>query len=245
MDICDTMKVKKKRAKTKTAASIGNGWLSTDEEEIERRRLRSFEESLKVKRIRTEKQLNESIYGDYLVSSGSDSQYVVEYRDKYSRINSCTCPDYQINGLSSCKHIERVSRFLMRKKAPDKRRCSEVFLNYSAKEFGKEFGKESAKEPVIEVLWADNLRANSKVKKLLSPYFSSDNTLLLASLDSWKTLEKHIYLTTSEVIEYVKNKFSVIYSLSGMRDLLHRLGYEYKKPKLVPGNPDILVAIEN
>jgi hypothetical protein len=23
-----------------------------------------------------------------------------------------------------------------------------------------------------------------------------------------------------------------------MRDLLHRLGYEYKKPKLVPGNPD-------
>ncbi len=24
-----------------------------------------------------------------------------------------------------------------------------------------------------------------------------------------------------------------------MRDLLHRVGYEYKKPKLVPGNPDI------
>ena len=29
------------------------------------------------------------------------------------------------------------------------------------------------------------------------------------------------------------------YSLSGLRDLLHRLGYEYKKPKLVPGNPDL------
>jgi len=26
---------------------------------------------------------------------------------------------------------------------------------------------------------------------------------------------------------------------SGMRDLLHRLGYEYKKPKCVPGNPDL------
>ncbi|NOY73961.1 MAG: IS630 family transposase [Gammaproteobacteria bacterium] len=54
-----------------------------------------------------------------------------------------------------------------------------------------------------------------------------------------KSLEKHIYLTTSEVIEYVKDKFGIVYSLSGMRDLLHRLGYEYKKPKLVPGNPDI------
>jgi len=52
-------------------------------------------------------------------------------------------------------------------------------------------------------------------------------------------LEKPIYLTTNEVIEHVKNKFSVIYSLGGMRDLLHRLGYEYKKPKLVPDIPDI------
>lgn len=27
--------------------------------------------------------------------------------------------------------------------------------------------------------------------------------------------------------------------LHRLRNLLHRLGYEYKKPKLVPGNPDI------
>lgn len=24
-----------------------------------------------------------------------------------------------------------------------------------------------------------------------------------------------------------------------MRNILHRLGYEYKKPKCVPGNPDL------
>jgi len=54
-----------------------------------------------------------------------------------------------------------------------------------------------------------------------------------------KALEEHIYLTTREVIEYVNDKFGIVYSLSGMRDQLHRLGYEYKKPKLVPGDPDI------
>ena len=54
-----------------------------------------------------------------------------------------------------------------------------------------------------------------------------------------KELERHIYLTTRTVIEYVQNAFSVIYTPSGMRDLLHHLGYEYKKPKLVPGAPDI------
>ncbi len=51
-------------------------------------------------------------------------------------------------------------------------------------------------------------------------------------------LEEDIFLTTLCVIKYVKDEFNVSYAPSGMRDLLHRLGYEYKKPKLVPGNPD-------
>lgn len=52
-------------------------------------------------------------------------------------------------------------------------------------------------------------------------------------------LNNTIHLTTYSVIEYVKENYNIKYSVSGMRDLLHRLGYEYKKPKLVPGNPDI------
>ena len=51
-------------------------------------------------------------------------------------------------------------------------------------------------------------------------------------------LESQIYLTTSSVIEYVKNAFDVTYTMGGMRDLLHRMGYEFKKPKLAPGNAD-------
>ena len=39
------------------------------------------------------------------------------------------------------------------------------------------------------------------------------------------------------VIEYVNKTMGQQYSQSGMRDLLHRLGYEYKKPTLAPGNP--------
>jgi len=53
-------------------------------------------------------------------------------------------------------------------------------------------------------------------------------------------LNSNIHLTTQSVIEFVEKKFEITYSLSGMRDLLHRLGYEYKKPKLVPGNPDLV-----
>jgi transposase len=51
-------------------------------------------------------------------------------------------------------------------------------------------------------------------------------------------LESKIYLTTNAIIEFVRAAFKIEYTPSGMRDLLHRLGYEFKKPKLVPGNPD-------
>jgi transposase len=51
-------------------------------------------------------------------------------------------------------------------------------------------------------------------------------------------LDTQIFLTTKSVIDYINNEFDIAYSSSGMRDLLHRLNYEYKKPKLVPANPN-------
>ena len=53
-----------------------------------------------------------------------------------------------------------------------------------------------------------------------------------------KERDSKIYITTTEIIHYVLNEFDVEYSVSGMCDLLHRIGYEYKKPKIIPGNPD-------
>lgn len=52
-------------------------------------------------------------------------------------------------------------------------------------------------------------------------------------------LDSKIYLTTSEICDFVKERFGVEYKVSGMTDLLHRLGYTYKKPVLKPGKPDV------
>lgn len=51
-------------------------------------------------------------------------------------------------------------------------------------------------------------------------------------------LDEQIYPTTKSICELVWSEFKKRYTVSGMTDLLHRLGYVYKKPKLVPGNPD-------
>jgi transposase len=51
-------------------------------------------------------------------------------------------------------------------------------------------------------------------------------------------LDEHLYLTSIEIIDYVQKQYRITYSLSGMKDLLKRLGFSYKKPKHVPGKMD-------
>jgi len=50
-----------------------------------------------------------------------------------------------------------------------------------------------------------------------------------------KELRRKIYLCTTEIIGYIKTNFNIEYSHSGITYLLHRLGFSYKKPNLVPG----------
>ena len=58
----------------------------------------------------------------------------------------------------------------------------------------------------------------------------------LAKLE--KELRANIYLCTKEIIAYVKANFKIKYSISGMTNLLHRIGFSYKKPDVVPGKAD-------
>lgn len=51
-------------------------------------------------------------------------------------------------------------------------------------------------------------------------------------------LDSHIYPTTQAIAHHIKFAFGVEYTVSGLTDLLRRLGFVYKKPKLVPGSPD-------
>lgn len=51
-------------------------------------------------------------------------------------------------------------------------------------------------------------------------------------------LEEKLYQTTRDIIRYVKSEYGVTYTINGMNHLLHRLGFVYKKPKVVPGKAD-------
>lgn len=46
-----------------------------------------------------------------------------------------------------------------------------------------------------------------------------------------KHLDNNLYLDVKPIIAYVEDQFGIRYSVSGMRDLLHRIGFVYKKSK--------------
>jgi len=48
-------------------------------------------------------------------------------------------------------------------------------------------------------------------------------------------LDDHILPDAKTVIAYIEKQYKVRYSLSGVTDLLHRMGFSYKKPTHVPG----------
>ncbi len=51
-------------------------------------------------------------------------------------------------------------------------------------------------------------------------------------------LHKNLYLTAKEIAHYVEQTWGVFCSESGITQLLCRMGYVYKMPKLLPGRAD-------
>jgi len=101
---------------------------------------------------------------------------------------------------------------------------------------------------VAEALFLDDETVRNYLKRYkageLSALLNDDYKGYSGKLCGLQTvqLDEHLndstYLSTKEVVSYVANRFKVKYSVSGLTELLHRLGYVYKKPKLVPGKAD-------
>jgi superfamily II DNA or RNA helicase len=103
------------------------GWRTTDEEEIERRRLRAAEEPIEIEALEPA----EPRFGTFRAGAAGGRSYLVEIRSLERFDNSCDCPDYQVNGLGFCKHVAAVLAAVGRSKRPGARRGNariEVFL---------------------------------------------------------------------------------------------------------------------
>ena len=57
-------------------------------------------------------------------------------------------------------------------------------------------------------------------------------------------LDKITYLTADSIAVHIEDRYGVKYRRKGIVSLIKRLGFEYKKPKLMPGNPDATLQKE-
>jgi len=104
----------KKFAKKKTTSiplPTANDWRTTDQDEILRRTQRAIDEKHSIKNLVPE----HPVFSNFSVQSPSGMIYQVEIRDLADRGFSCTCPDFRINGLGTCKHIEATLIWLKRR----------------------------------------------------------------------------------------------------------------------------------
>lgn len=83
--------------------SIHN-WRTTDEDEINRRRLRAQTENFRISNLDG----RHPIFSNFRVASPSGLNYAVEIRSIRQRQHACDCIDFRINGLGTCKHVEAV-----------------------------------------------------------------------------------------------------------------------------------------
>lgn len=63
-----------------------------------------------------------------------------------------------------------------------------------------------------------------------------------------KELKEHLsevtYLSVASIGKHVEKTYQVKYALSGLTGLLHKLGFVYKKPDIVPGRVDVAKQLE-
>jgi hypothetical protein len=155
------------------------GWKTTDEEEIERRRLRASIEPIDVESLEP----GQPFYGTFIARSRESARaYFVEIRSLSDLDNSCQCIDYQTNGLATCKHIEAVLSNLykgrirqFKKAAREGSPYVEVYLLRRG-------------APKIKVAWPD--KTSEITRSIVAPFFSSSDALLADPIKAIPALKR-------------------------------------------------------
>jgi len=123
----------------------------------------------------------------------------------------------------------------------DKRAADRIKAVYS-------LGMGFSVEDVVSILMLDEETLRNYVKRyqagginalITDHYLGSFSKLSAIQLQELTVhLEYNTYLTVDAVVAHVEETYDVLYSVSGMTDLLHRLKFTYKKSKLVPAKAD-------
>lgn len=109
-------------------------------------------------------------------------------------------------------------------------------------------------ESVSEALLLDTETLRNYVKKyrdggikvlLTRNYQGKESRLTRQQLNELKIhLDEKTYMDVASIIAYVKKQYNETYKSSGMRNILKKLGFSYKKPTVIPGKMDPVAQLK-
>ncbi len=106
---------KRSQAKGIQQRQVKRAAFPSDEESVALRQAGAEREAARVTRI--DGAANSAYFGAFEVASKQWEQpYRVEIRSLDQPINTCSCQDHRMNGLGTCKHVERVLQYLARRR---------------------------------------------------------------------------------------------------------------------------------
>ena len=182
---------KKSIARTITDPDLKPAPLTTEDQEFQSRQKRAENSTFQIK-----------VFDDihfpfthYEVTGETNIPYSVEVRSLTEKINSCSCPDYQVNGLGSCKHIESTLNFIrsagkrnFKSYATTGSNRTEIFLNQNSRE--------------ACVRWPQNDEGLGAIRTLLAPYLTANQTHLTDPLMGAASIENAL----AEALQDVSSK---------------------------------------
>lgn len=162
---------------------------------------------------------NGDVYGDYQIRSSSNKTYRVAMRGPGLFENYCSCPDFAVNTLGTCKHIEALLLRL-------RRRHSKAFE-----------GKFSRTRASLSLHYGETLGVRLRLPSSLSPALQSvareyfdENGLLKSSglrdfakiMDALRRADDEA-VVYSDVLDYIDRENEIAEGLQLERKLLARL----------------------
>jgi superfamily II DNA or RNA helicase len=178
-----------------------------------------------------------SPFGDYTIKSSSGRTYKVSVRGVGLFENYCSCPDFAVNTLGTCKHVEAVlarlrgSRGKALETAAYRRTRASISLHYGE---------------TLEVLLRLPVRPSAALQALAKRYFDSNGRLpreqyrcLGQIMEALRQADDHAVIY-SDVLEYAGRENEIAAGLEWENKLLAKLGREpdplhgLLKTKLLP-----------
>jgi len=180
------------------------GWVTSDADEIDARRLRGETEKMGIRGL-----AGAEFYGDFSVTSpASKRTYRVEIRSLVSSDNTCTCSDFQHNGLGTCKHIEAVlsghrrkGKTAFTKAVTHGSPLIEIYLD--------------RKDSRVKIVWPQS--TPPAARRVVGPFFGADGVLVGQPVEALASLQRSLDKSSAVIRREVRLSEDLLSWLSDQR----------------------------